>query len=113
MSRKAKIIVFSVLLLIAFINKQSNRESTYTPPTSSTKPNTNYNTPSQTNSSPSVANNNSIYSPTARPLNGFSPYDSYYGKGIYHNSTDNTIKVTAPVSNDIVIMFKNIYSWQE
>lgn len=48
--------------------------------------------------------------PTPRPTNGFSPYNSYYGSGIYHNSTDNTIKVTAPLSKDIVIMFKDIYS---
>ena len=48
--------------------------------------------------------------PTPRPVNGFSPYNSYYGSGIYHNSTDNTIKVTAPLNKDIVIMFKDIYS---
>ena len=48
--------------------------------------------------------------PTPRPVNGFSPYNNYYGSGIYHNSTDNTIKVTAPLSKDIVIMFKDIYS---
>ena len=45
-----------------------------------------------------------------RPVSGFSPYNSYYGKGIYNNSTDNTIEVTAPLNKDIVIMFKNIYS---
>ena len=45
-----------------------------------------------------------------RPINGFSPYNDYYGKGIYDNSCDNTIKITAPISKDIVIMFKNIYS---
>jgi len=48
--------------------------------------------------------------PSPRPVNGFSPYNNYYGSGIYHNSTDNTIKVTAPLSKDIVIMFKDIYS---
>ena len=45
-----------------------------------------------------------------RPVSGFSPYNSYYGKGIYNNSTDNTIEVTAPLNKDIVIMFKDIYS---
>ena len=109
MSRKAKIIVFSVLLLIAFINKQANRESDYTPPTSSTKSDREV-PPSRTNPSPTVSNNNSKYSPTARPASGFSPYNSHYGKGIYNNSTDNTIEVTAPLKKDIVIMFKNIYS---
>ena len=107
MSRKAKIIVFSVLLLIAFINKQANRESSYTPPTSSTEQ---LNKPDRVVNSPSVVNNNSKYSPTSRPVSGFSPYNSHYGKGIYNNSTDNTIEVTAPLKKDIVIMFKNIYS---
>jgi len=55
-------------------------------------------------------NNDPIFFTTPRPVNGFSPYNDYYGKGIYHNSTDNTIKVTAPLSKDIVIMFKDIYS---
>jgi hypothetical protein len=45
-----------------------------------------------------------------RPVSGFSPYNSYYGKGIYNNSTDNTIEVTAPLKKDIVIMFKDVYS---
>ena len=48
--------------------------------------------------------------PTARPINGFSPYNNYYGNGIYDNSAGNIIKVTAPISKDIVIMFKDIYS---
>ena len=106
-------IIFSLLLLISVINKQCNSTSDYTPSTSSSnEPNTDYNsnTPSSTISSPSVANKNSSYSPTSRPVSGFSPYNSYYGKGIYNNSTDNTIEVTAPLKKDIVIMFKDIYS---
>jgi hypothetical protein len=45
-----------------------------------------------------------------RPDNGFSPYNNYYGKGVYHNNTDNTIKVTAPTNKDIVILIEDIYS---
>jgi len=108
-----KMIIFSLLLLISIINKQCNSTSDYTPSTSSSnEPNTDYNsnTPSNTISSPSVINNNSGYYPTARPVSGFSPYNSYYGKGIYHNHTDNTIEVTAPLKKDIVIIFKDIYS---
>ena len=63
-----------------------------------------------TKSKVSVDTNNKDVYIFERPESGFSPYDSYYGKGIYHNSTDNTIKVTAPLSKDIVIMFKDIYS---
>ena len=45
-----------------------------------------------------------------RPVNGFSPYNNYYGKGVYHNNTDNNIKVTAPTNKDIVILIEDIYS---
>ena len=48
--------------------------------------------------------------PSLRPDNGFSPYNNLYGRGIYNNSTDNTIIVTAPVRADIVIFIKDIYS---
>lgn len=48
--------------------------------------------------------------PTIRPESGFSPYNDYYGKGIYNNKTDNSIKVTAPKNSDIVFLVKNIHS---
>ena len=63
-----------------------------------------------TKSKESVDTNNKDVYIFERPVSGFSPYDSYYGKGIYNNSTDNTIEVTAPLKKDIVIMFKDIYS---
>ena len=101
MSRTAKIIIFSLVLLVAIINKQNSND------TSSNTAKDDYTTPIL---NVDVDNNNSKYYPTTRPSNGFSPYDSYYGKGIYHNYTDNTIKVTAPVSSDIVFLLKNIYT---
>ena len=42
--------------------------------------------------------------------NGYSPYDSYFGKGVYNNSLDNSINVSAPSSSDIVFLLKNVYS---
>ena len=63
-----------------------------------------------TKSKVSVDTNNKDVYIFERPESGFSPYDSYYGKGIYNNTTDNTIEVTAPLKKDIVIMFKDIYS---
>ena len=42
--------------------------------------------------------------------NGYSPYDSYFGKGVYNNSLDNSINVSAPKSSDIVFLLKNVYS---
>jgi len=63
-----------------------------------------------TKSQVSVDTNDKEVYRSERPVSGFSPYDSYYGKGIYNNSADNTIEVTAPLKKDIVIMFKDVYS---
>ena len=129
MSREVKIIIFSILLLISIINKQCNSKSDYTSSTSASNsgesnedidPNVYVENPAPLDDfdpndyekiTPAVKDttNNSDYYPTTRPENGFSPYDSYYGKGIYNN-TDNIIKVTAPLSQDIVIMIEDIYS---
>ena len=54
--------------------------------------------------------NSNKYLPSLRPQNGFSPYDDLFGKGMYNNSTDNSIKVTAPKNADIVIFIKDVYS---
>ena len=47
---------------------------------------------------------------TPRPENGFSPYNSYCGLGVYDNSAQNTISVTAPEQADMVIFIKDISS---
>jgi hypothetical protein len=101
MSRTAKVIIFSLVLLVAIINKQRRNDS------SSSSNKEDY---TSKNLNVKVENNNSKYYATTRPQNGYSPYNSYYGKGIYNNNTDNTIKVTAPVSSDIVFLLKNIYT---
>ena len=44
------------------------------------------------------------------PKSGYSPYNSYFGKGVYNNSADNYIKVTAPISDHIVFLLKDVYS---
>ena len=49
-------------------------------------------------------------SSTPRPQNGFSPYNSIFGAGVYNNSAENTVQVTAPETADIVIFIKDVYS---
>lgn len=115
MSRTAKIIIFSLVLLVAIINKQSN-----TSIISSSKQSTSTNKKdlSKPNELDKILQNNEsknqdlpkLNLPTLRPSNGFSPYDGYYGKGRYNNSTDNIIEVTAPSSKDIVFILEDIYS---
>ncbi len=41
------------------------------------------------------------------PLNGYSPYDYYFGEGVC-DSTKNVIIVNAPESSDIVFLLRNI-----
>ena len=43
------------------------------------------------------------------PSSGFSPYDNYFGKGIYHQ-TDNSIIVTAPLKTHVVFVVVNTYT---
>ena len=49
-----------------------------------------------------------IVKKTYRPENGYSPYNSFFGKGIYNNKTDNTISVSSPSFSDIVFLLKDI-----
>ena len=45
---------------------------------------------------------------TYRPENGYSPYNSFFGKGVYNNKTNNTISVSSPSISDIVFLLKDI-----
>ena len=49
-----------------------------------------------------------IYHPT--PKNGFSPYDIYFGKGIYNNSLNNSFKIKNSNTTDAVVLLVNAYS---
>ena len=46
---------------------------------------------------------------TSVPKSGHSPYDAYFGKGIYHN-TDNSIVVTAPAKTHVVFVVIDTYT---
>ena len=46
---------------------------------------------------------------TVIPKSGFSPYDNYFGKGIYHK-TENSIVVTAPLKSHVVFIVIDAYS---
>lgn len=108
-------LILLFFVIIIFVARECNQNSDYTSdkkediiekPTkkNEVKPKDTY------NYTPPIIKNKPVLSPTLRPSNGFSPYNSYYGKGVYNNSTNNTIKVTAPLRQDIVIMIKDVYS---
>lgn len=47
---------------------------------------------------------------TFRPANGFSPYDKYFGKGIYDKSTSNYVEIDNQSNNDAIVLLVNAYS---
>lgn len=46
----------------------------------------------------------------SQPVNGFSPYDSYFGRGKYDYNALNTIIVHTPSTSNIVFLLKDVYS---
>jgi hypothetical protein len=44
------------------------------------------------------------------PKNGYSPYNSYFGKGIYNNNSGNSFKIENSNETDAVVLLVNAYS---
>ena len=95
MSRKAKIIVFSLILIISFIIKNDNTEN---------------NSDKQKSYDNNAKSNEKVIQYFPAPENGFSPYDYYFGKGVYNNSTQNSFKIKNDNSTDAVVLLVNAYS---
>ena len=102
-------IIFSIILVFAIIQKQGKEDSVSTK-TTSTQPKEKK--PDLTEfdqykrDDPKVDPNK--FYPT--PKNGFSPYDAYFGKGIYNNSLNNSFKIKNSNTTDAVVLLVNAYS---
>ena len=126
MSRSTKIIIYSILLFVAFIYKYGeflgDIQSNITPQsqTSPKRIRPSRTTPTK-RKSPST-DMEAFYQQLAplpkisefapdrvKPSNGNSPYDALYGSGVYH-STQNSILVTAPEQSDLVFLLKDLRS---
>ena len=99
MSRQAKIIIFSLILLFSIYQKQTNDNSTtYEPRVGKTKP--------------------KKYKPKRKkilewfptPKNGFSPYNQYFGKGIYNNNSGNEFIIKNSNQTDAIVLLVNAYT---
>ena len=116
MTRQAKIIIFSIVLVFAIYQKQT-KESTFTNSPNYSKPTE---SPVTTKSKPKVNLNNNTKSGDVsnigdikfalQPENGFSPYNAYFGKGIYNNNSGNSFKVENSNNTDAVVLLVNAYS---
>jgi hypothetical protein len=121
MSRNAKILIFSLILIFSIYNKNvngglfDNFKDNSTSNTSTKTPKKNSSTKAKKNK-PSLpilnqSNQFDIDSPdyTSVPKSGHSPYDAYFGKGVYHQ-TDNSIVITAPNKTHVVFVVVDTYS---
>lgn len=109
MSREAKILIFGLVLVFAIYQKQSSG------PTEIVKKN---NTVVEKNDpeifepikAPSELLDLDVktYHPT--PSNGFSPYDQYFGKGVYNNSSGNEFVIKNSNNTHAVVLLVNAYS---
>ena len=118
MSRQAKILIFSLVLVFAIFQKQTkepdnsyenndNREPTAVVPKKKPKTPVKKTTP-----------NNNLILPDFKPVttinpqpkNGFSPYDSYFGKGVYNNNSGNSFKIKNSNTTDAVVLLVNAFS---
>ena len=116
MTRQAKIIIFLIVLVFAIYQKQT-KESTFTNSPNYSKPTE---SPVTTKSKPKVNLNNNTKSGDVsnigdikfalQPENGFSPYNAYFGKGIYNNNSGNSFKVENSNNTDAVVLLVNAYS---
>jgi hypothetical protein len=107
-------IIFSIILVFAIIQKQGKEESE---PVKTTSIQPKKKVPESAErdddywdqykrDDPQVDPNK--FYPT--PKNGFSPYDAYFGKGIYNNSLNNSFKIKNSNTTDAVVLLVNAYS---
>lgn len=114
MSRQSKIIIFSIILIFAVYQKQFQTESKSfdSEDISNKVEDNNSYIPSivDENKNDDVINFKLDDTTYERPSNGFSPYDSYFGRGIYNNSVSNYVEIDNQTSNDAVVLLVNAYT---
>ena len=127
MNRTLKISIYSIILIIAFLNKcgrdiigctdgvDDPMKREYVKPKNEYSPSTKTQPSSTPDEYRHRLRNTDKYTPIdlklpiTQPNSGYSPYDSWYGKGIYHQ-TENSIEVTAPIERDIVFLLRDLSS---
>ena len=116
MSRQAKIIIFSIILAFSWYYKnfssdksKSSDSTEIIKPDAAIEPLVNNNDFLE-ESKNKKSNENSDIINYSRPKNGFSPYDAYFGKGIYNNNTGNSFLIKNSNQTDAVVLLVNAYT---
>lgn len=115
MSRNAKLIIYGLILLFSIslkIKKNNEESKSYSDSQDTVVNRTTPNPiqPKKTNIN-NESNNIIVYYPT--PENGHSPYDDYFGKGIYNNSTGNKFIIKNSNSTDAVVLLVESVFWEK
>ena len=106
MSRQTKIIIFSIILVFAIYQKQTKEEINPSNSTDTSK----YNKKNKTGKYDNLGLTNSPVIFYPKPKNGYSPYDKYFGKGIYNNISGNEFIIKNSNQTDAVVLLVNAYS---
>lgn len=117
MTRQAKIIIFSLILVYSIYNNKSDNSIFDSIP--NTKQNNSVDPESKkvyeeaekqprTNEDKKTKNNSIEY--YSQPKNGFSPYNEYFGKGLYNNDSGNKFTIKNSNSTDAVVLLVDSYS---
>ena len=120
MNREIKIMIFALILVFSFLKKQSNNFTSFEDEKREkvTTPKKQINTPKKNNSNNTKkrftpnTNNKTLANPKffLTPKNGFSPYNSCFGKGVYNNNTGNAFIIKNSNSTDAVVLLVNSYT---
>ena len=108
MSRQAKIIIFSLILVFSIYLKQTKNNSISDDSKVTKQKNWRKFIIPQKKKNERKKPITSKWFPT--PKNGFSPYDKYFGKGIYDNSSGNEFVVKNSNETDAIVLLVNAYT---
>lgn len=115
MSRQAKIIIFTVILVFSYFlkNDEPKKNDTYKPEiTKKAAIDEEIRLQRELNKfKEGILDDISMpvkYFPT--PQNGFSPYDKYVGKGVYDNSSGNQFEIKNSNSSHAIVLLVDAYS---
>ena len=108
MSRQAKIIIFSLILVFSIYLKQTKNNSISDDSKVTKQKNWRKFIIPQKKKNERKKPITPKWFPT--PKNGFSPYDKYFGKGVYNNNSGNIFKIENSNETDAVVLLVNAYS---
>ncbi len=107
MSRTSKIVLFSILLIIAIADQRGFFEERFVSNNDTSGDYSEY--IEKTPCNDAITKRDFLIN-NPRPTNGFSPYDAWVGRGVYNNNSNNSFKIENSNQTDAVVLLVNAYS---